>query len=68
MNKDNMKTEQIILQKLEKIEKEVEEIKEHMVDDSILTAEEKTLLNESIKNEKEGKLISSKELRKQIVI
>ena len=58
-----MTSEQLILEKLEKIEKEVKEIREHMVDvDVILTAEERTLLDESVKNEREGKLISLEEL------
>lgn len=58
-----MKTEQLILEKLEKIEKNVEDIKEHMVDvDTILTAEERALLDQSIKNEKEGKLVSLEEI------
>ena len=52
-----------ILQKLEGIQKEVEEIKEHMVDaDVILTEEERHLLDESVKHEKEGKLVSLEEL------
>lgn len=64
-----MKTGQLILEKLERIEKKVENIEEHMVDvDTILTAEERILLDQSIKNEKEGKLVSSKELRKQFGI
>jgi len=54
-----MKSEQLILEKLEKIEKEVGEIKEHMVDvDTILTAEERVMIDDSIKHEKEGKLVS----------
>ena len=58
-----MKSEQIILEKLEKIEKELWEIREHMVDaDTILTEEERRLLDASIKNEREGKLVSIKEL------
>ena len=64
-----MKTEQLILEKLEKIEKKVENIEEHMVDvDTILTEEERNLLDWSVKNEKEGRLVSSKELRKQLGI
>ena len=48
---------------LEFMKKEIAEIKEHMVDvDTILTEEEKRLLDESIKHEKEGKLISLEEL------
>lgn len=58
-----MELEQQILQKLERIEKEVEVIKEQMVDvDTILTEEERRLLDESIRNEKEDKLISLEEL------
>ena len=56
--------EEQIIQKLEKIEKEVEEIKEHMVDvDVILTEEEKRLLDESVKHEEEGTLVSLEELK-----
>ncbi len=54
-----MDQETLILQKLEKIEKEVEEIREHMVDvDTLLTAEDRLLLGQSIQHEKEGKLVS----------
>jgi hypothetical protein len=59
-----MKTQQVILEKLEKIEKGVEEIKEHMVDvDTIITEEEKKLLDESIEHEKEGKLVPLEKLK-----
>ena len=58
-----MKSEQLIIKKLNKIEKEVKEIREHMVDvDTILTSEEKKLLDESVKHEKEGTLMSLEEL------
>ncbi len=58
-----MQVEQQILMKLDKIEKEVEDIREHMVDvDAILTEEERRLLDESLKHEKEGTLVSLKEL------
>ncbi len=64
-----MKAEQQILEKLNKIEKELEDIRKHMVDvDSILTEEERRLLNESIEHEKRGKLISSKALREELRI
>ena len=54
-----MQAEQQILEKLEKIEKEVKEIREHMVDvDVILTEEERRLLDESVRHEKEGQLVS----------
>ncbi|MFC1774816.1 hypothetical protein ACFLZN_00690 [Nanoarchaeota archaeon] len=56
-------TENRILDKLEKIEKDLSEIKEHMVDvDTILTVEERELLDESVKNEKEGKLVSLEDI------
>ena len=58
-----MKSEQLILEKLKKIEKEVGEIKEHMVDvDTILTAEERIMIDKSIKHEKDGKLVSLEDI------
>ena len=46
------------LEELKEIREELNEIKDHMVDvDTILTKEEHILLDESIKNEKEGKLV-----------
>ena len=52
-----------IMDELKSIKEELHYIKIHMVDaDTILTAEEKTLLNESIKNERAGKLTSLGEL------
>ncbi len=51
------------MDQLKSIKEELHYIKVHMIDaDTILTAEEKTLLNESIKNEKAGKLTSLGEL------
>ena len=48
-----------ILEELKTIKEELNYIKIHMVDvDTILTAEEKILLDKSIKHEKSGKLIS----------
>ena len=53
-----------ILSELKSIKEELHYIKEHMVDaDTILTADEKQLLDESIKNEKSGKLTSLEELK-----
>ncbi|MBI2499161.1 hypothetical protein HYV88_02875 [Candidatus Woesearchaeota archaeon] len=64
-----METEQLILKKLEKIEKEVGEIRENMPDkDMFLTSEEELLLEESYDNEKKGNLISSEDLRKELGI
>jgi len=58
-----MKIEQQILEKLDRIEKEVKDIREHMVDvDTILTDDERRLLDESIKHQKKDKLISLEEL------
>ncbi|MBI4918708.1 hypothetical protein HY837_02170, partial [archaeon] len=52
-----------ILEKLDFLGKEIEEIKEHMVDvDVILSEEERRLLDKSVKNEKAGKLISLEDL------
>ena len=60
-----MEIEQQILEKLNRIEKEIKDIREHMVDvDIILSEEEIRLLDESIKHEKEGKLISLEEIEK----
>jgi len=54
---------------LQILRRDVEEIKEHMVDaDIILTEEEKRLLDESFRDEKEGRLISTKDLRKELGI
>jgi len=58
-----MEDGQLILEKLEKIEREVVEIKEHMIDvDTILTAEERIMINDSLKHEKEGKLVSLEDI------
>ena len=53
-----------ILTELKSIKEELHYIKVHMVDeDTILTAEEKQLLDESIKNEKAGRLTSLEALK-----
>ena len=53
-----------IMDELKSIKDELHYIKVHMVDaDTILTAEEKKLLDESIVNEKAGKLTSLEELK-----
>ena len=58
-----------VLDELKDIRKELKIIKENMPDkDMFLTAEEERLLAESYENEKKGKLISSKDLRKEIGI
>jgi len=58
-----METQQLIIKKLDKLEKEIKYIREHMVDaDTILTSEERKLLDESIVHEKEGSLVSLEDL------
>ncbi|HIJ98063.1 TPA: hypothetical protein H1009_03155 [archaeon] len=60
------KLEQKILEKLDKIEKEVEGIREHMVDiDSILTPEEESRYEESLKEYREGKAVSLEDFEKK---
>lgn len=59
----SIKLEHQILEKLDRLEKEVEEIREHMIDaDTILTIEEKRLLDESLVHEKESSLISLEDI------
>ncbi|MEK6848327.1 MAG: hypothetical protein AABX65_01715 [Nanoarchaeota archaeon] len=51
--------QQSIILRLDRIEETLREIKNSMVDvDVIITEEERAMLNESVKNEKEGNLIS----------
>ena len=57
--------EKQIMNKLEHMEKTMNYIKEH-IEDSRLANEEKELLEESYKHEKEGKLVSSKDLKKRL--
>ena len=53
-----------IMNELKSIKDELNYIKVHMVDvDTILTAEEKKLLDESIVNEKAGRLTSLEDLK-----
>lgn len=64
-----MNEQQLILQKLEKIEKGVENIKEHMVDvDSIMTEEDYADLVEYRKEKETRKLISHEQLKKELGI
>lgn len=51
--------EQSIDSRLERIEKVLKNIQENMVDvDVIITEEERRMLDESVENEKRGKLVS----------
>ena len=53
-----------ILEELKTIKEELHYIKTHMVDvDTMLTTEEKLLLDESIKNEKKGNLTFLEDLK-----
>ena len=53
-----MQFEKQVLEELKEIKEEFNEIKDHMADvDTILTRDEYILLDESFKNEKEGKLV-----------
>ena len=54
--------EKLILNKLERVEKTMNQILEY-IEDTKLTAEERQILQESIEQEKEGKLISHKDLK-----
>ena len=56
-----------IMSELKNIREEIEYIRNNMPDkEMFLDLEEKQLLKESHKHEKEGKLISSKELKKKL--
>ncbi len=62
-----MDVEQQILQKLEKIEREVKEIKGHMVDiDSIMTEEDYGSLIAYREEKAAGKLVSHEQLKKEL--
>ena len=54
-----------ILERLGNVEKNIHQILEY-IEDSKLTDDEKQLLQQSYKHEKEGKLISGKELTKKL--
>ena len=55
--------------KLMKLTKDVELIKQHVVDeDAVLTPEEEKLLQQSRKHLKQGKTLSSEELKRELGI
>ena len=59
--------EKKIFDELTNIKAELNEIKEHMVDaDTILTDDERMLISESFKHEKEGKLVFLSEFKKDL--
>ena len=58
-----------ILRELESIKKELHFIKEHMADkDMFLDAEDRILLQQSLENERKGKLLTSAQLRNELGI
>ena len=61
-----MELEKNIMKELKEIRKEIEYIKEHMIDiDSILSQEEEKLLEKGIKEFKEGKAIKLENFRRE---
>ena len=64
-----MTSEQQILEKLEKIEKDISNIKDHMVDiDCIMTEEDYESLLSYREEKNLGKLVSHEELKKELGI
>jgi len=62
-----MTTDVEILNELKAIKSELDFIRENMPDkEMFLTTEERILLEDSYKNEKDGKLVSSKDLRREL--
>ena len=57
--------EKQVLEKLDSMERNIHQIFEY-IEDSKLTAEERQLLQESLKQEREKKLISHKDLKKKL--
>ncbi|CAG0978791.1 hypothetical protein METP3_01948 [Methanosarcinales archaeon] len=59
--------ERRIFHELDSIRAELKDIREHMVDaDTILTEEERNLVEESFKHEKQGKLVSLSDFKKKL--
>lgn len=59
--------EKKIMKELEAIKKDLNHIKEHMIDrDTILTSEEEKILDETLKEFKEGKAIKLEELESEV--
>lgn len=56
--------QQNISDRLDRIERALKNIQENMIDvDIIITQEERRMLDESVKNEKSGKLVSLEEVK-----
>ena len=58
---------QMIMERLTQMQSQIDRLQEEF-DDTILTKEEIQLIDESLINEKKGKLTSSNELRKELGI
>ena len=62
-----MEFEKQVIEKLDKLDKEIKTIKEHMIDiDTIMTEEDYEALLEYRKEKAEGKLISHEDLKKEL--
>ena len=55
--------QQNIVDRLDRIEKTLKYIQESIIDDVIITEEEKKILDESIEHEKSGELVSLEEIK-----
>lgn len=59
--------ERRIFDELAHIKEEIDEIREHMVDvDTIISEEERILIDKSFEHEKEGKLVSLSDFEKEL--
>lgn len=56
-----------VVRELKAIRRDLDYIKEHMVDaDTLLTEEERRLIDESMRHEKKGELVSLKSVKKEL--
>ena len=64
-----METKQLVINRLNKIEKQISQLKKQIIDeDSIMTEEDYAALLGYRKDKAEGKLISHEEMKKQLGI
>ncbi len=62
-----MEATQLLLEKMEEIKKDLNFIKEHMIDaDTLLSPEEIILLHQAREEEKKGETISLEQLKKEL--
>ena len=67
--KGSMETKQLVINRLNKIEKQISQLKKQIIDeDSIMTEEHYAALLGYRKDKAEGKLISHEEMKKQLGI